>query len=676
MAQAEKINAEEQVNKSKQDEKMEQVKQAEQATQKEQEKGEVKEQVKGQEKVQSKKAEEPKSLSKFNPKRLLIWYSELSRGKKILICLVLSILLFLAVFIPTAVLLKLDSIVFPSTLEGYITQYTDSPIEKAKVCVGNKCDETDDKGFYSIKHLSYGRREVKLSKDGFQEIEQDIDLKRGDNRKDFEMKVEGMKDISGQFLVKGAKLIPDNFLLISGDKVYEIVVQNNGSFTLKNIEIADLNIEISSVDYMDSNYKLDPTKGEIDLGDIILTPAGDISFTPIDFLSQEFLEGTKVNDSEIDVVTRDGKIYIEDLKIGEEGKYVVNKEGYNSKTITVNSIKQGDNAQGELKMSEQGKVVYISNRTGNYNVYISNYDGTEEKLLSGNKGNNTSPYYDQSAGVVYFLSDRDRVKNENGDVIELVYKVDLNTLKATKVTKVNYTDTGSIGTYNLKAGKRLDSREHPDYPNTWQFFFGSVDGTGQKQIFHSADNLYNFSISDSGNLLMYSGSYSDTAKNGVYLYNTQTAKQNRIYETSGDTFAEALVFSSDSNYGLLKVYKSGQSDLVVRDFDKGESTQITTSSSSENNARFGPNNKISFISSRDNQSNIYLVDLDGKNEKRLTKDGKIYEYMWSGDLIFYTSENRLWVVSPDNPEKTYQVSSNAQISNYFNFGSDCCWGTD
>jgi Tol biopolymer transport system component len=603
-----------------------------------------------------------------------MWYQGLSKKRKIIFTVFVSTIFLLGVFSLAAFVLKLDSLVFPSELNGSITQYTGDPVEDARICVGKKCSSSDPEGQYSLKGLTYGKREVSVSKDGFETIKEDVKIKRGQNTKNFELKIPGTKNISGQLSLSTGKLITENFQLISADEYYDIEVAQDRSFTVKNVELSGSTLEIHSPNYIDLSFEVNPADDEINIGSVSLSPAGDVSFKPVDFLTQDFLDGLKVEPAseggKLQVYTKDEKTYVEDLKVGEAIEFNITKDDYNTKAVKVTSLKQGENNQGQLDIVREGKVVYVSNRTGNQNVYIANYDGSAEKMLTGNKGDNYAPYYAADQGIVYFLSDRDKVKNDDGQVMDLAYKVDVGTQVVTKVTKTNYDETGNIGVYNLKAQRRLTSREHPDFPNTWQFFFSNIDGTGVKQVFHSADNLYNFVISDSGNLLMYRGSYSDSTKDGVYLYNTQSGKQNRIYETSDDASAEPTVISADSNYGLLRVYKSGQSDLVVRDFGVGKSTQITASTSYELSARFSPDNEISFMSTRDEQSDLYLVDLDGGNETRITRDGKVSNYLWSDAYILYTSENSLWIIDPDSPEKARKVSDNGQLSYYASFGQD------
>lgn len=611
---------------------------------------------------------------RLSPKRLIRWYSGLGRSKKIIVGTFISFLLMLVVFIPTALVLKLDSLVFPSTLQGYVTDGSEESMKNVKICVGNKCTYSDDEGYYKLHELSYGERQVKVSKEGFQTVSDKLNLKRGGNTKDYELKVQGVKDIMGKFFSKEGELIKVGFKLIAGENVYDIDVEDDGSFVVKNVELQNLTIEIYSPDYLDSSYKIDPSESEIDLGEIDLTPASDISFASVDFLSKEALDSLKVEDvdgeGDYEVEIIEGVSSIQDLEVGASVNFIITKDGYNQKEIEFNDLEQGDNSIGEFPMSKVGKIVYTSSRTGNSNIYLANYDGTEETRLTDNKGDSEYPYYNEQEGVVYFISDRDGIEGENGYVIDLVYKVNVTTAKIEKVSQNNYDDYDGVGTFNLKAMRRVYNREHPDFPDTWQIMSGHINGTGTKQLMHSADSIYNYVLSDSGNLLMYTGTFSDSSNDGVYLFNTQTLQQNRIYENKDNDSATPLVISSDGNYGLLRTVKSGQNDLAVRDFSNGETVQLTNNSTYETQVRFGPDNVISYVSNRDSQNDIYLTDISSKQEQRITESGEVYNYVWVGDLILYSSENQLWIVDPEDPENAFELKINGNISPYFNFSTD------
>jgi len=616
------------------------------------------------------------NLNKLNPKTIWWNFQNLEKKKKIVVVSAGVVVLALILLVPLTFLLKLDSIVFPSKLSGTIAQSGGDPVEDAKVCVGNVCDNTDELGVYYLEGLTYGDRKIKIQVDGFQTLEETVELIRGENLKSFELKVEGVKDIAGILTVKDGELIVANFKLVVGDELYELEVEATGEFLIKDIAMSDLTIRIASPNYKDKSYKVNPAEAQIDIGEIVLIPAGDLQFSPVDWLSLEFIDDVEVSsqieEEELRLSLEGENIVIRDLDLGQSVTANVEKDGYVIKQVGAEKIEQGLLDLGNLGMVKEGKVVYVSSRTGNKNIYVANYDGSEEKMLSGDKGDSYAPYYNAQEGSVTFLSERGGDKDDEGNLISLVYKVSIFSGQITKVSKNEYEDNDNfIGVYNLKAGKRLYSEEHPDYPDTDRVMFGDMNSSGMKQIFHTADNLYDFKISDDGKYVMYKGYYSDSSKNGVYLYNTHNAAQDRIYENEDNEYLDAFTFSPDSKSAIFRIQSGGQIDLFVRNFTTGKTTQLTSNSVSEFWATFNSNSsKVSFITTRDGRSDIYTIELDGKNEKKITNDGKVDRYFWLGDLLFYTSEDKLMVIDSKSPEETQQVSGNAQVSAYTSYWLD------
>ncbi len=98
-----------------------------------------------------------------------------------------------------------------------------------------------------------------------------------------------------------------------------------------------------------------------------------------------------------------------------------------------------------------------------------------------------------------------------------------------------------------------------------------------------------------------------------------------------------------------KHYRGGMADDIwIYDFKTNQTTNLTNDPSQDICPMWGPDNKIYFISDRDNRMNLYSIGLDGKDTKQLTqfkdfdikfpsigKDSIVFEqagYIWRYDL--------------------------------------------
>ena len=98
-----------------------------------------------------------------------------------------------------------------------------------------------------------------------------------------------------------------------------------------------------------------------------------------------------------------------------------------------------------------------------------------------------------------------------------------------------------------------------------------------------------------------------------------------------------------------KHYRGGMADDVwIYDFKTQQTTNLTNNPGQDICPMWGPDNKIYFLSDRDNRMNLYSIDLDGKNTKQIThftdfdikfptigKDSIVFEnagYIWRYDI--------------------------------------------
>ncbi|MBN1331462.1 carboxypeptidase-like regulatory domain-containing protein [Candidatus Dojkabacteria bacterium] len=615
-------------------------------------------------------------------KRVVKKYKELGKTTRIAIWSVFVLGLLCSIAIPVILIFKLDSIIFPSSLDGQVYDYENISIEEARVCIGNKCTNTDSNGEFSLANLTYGKNTIEISQQGYETATMIVNLKRGANFKEFEMQIAGRRDFIGVLNLEKnkGKVVEDDLILNLGENSEPIIVGDDGSFEVKNVEITTERVKIQSPNYKDIEVEVDVSQLVIDLGTRTLEVAGDITFDCTDWLSQIVIEDLKIsgtiNEEEIETINyeqRQAECYIKDLELKDRASLQVVKDGYITKNIEVGSVEQGKNFQEDLQMVREGKLVYTSNRTGNEQIYIANYDGSEEQLLTGNTGRNYSPYFDEANNVVYFLSNRDGKKDDDGDIVDLVYKVDVLTKKITKISSNEYNDNdGNIGAYNLRAGKRAFVKEHPDYPDTYQMWFGNIDGTGNKQLAHTSENesTYFYSISDDGKYVLFQGYYPDSSRNGLYLMNTTNLDKDRIYEPNNEEnkYGEIIEFSSDGKMAMIRERTPQGSDLFIRIFNKGELIKITNTASYEYSPRFSDNSEfVSFVSNRDNKSDIYVVDLSNKEETKITSNGKVDNAFWRDGLLFFSKEDDLWVIDPQNPENERLVTRDSLVSNYYSY---------
>ena len=128
----------------------------------------------------------------------------------------------------------------------------------------------------------------------------------------------------------------------------------------------------------------------------------------------------------------------------------------------------------------------------------------------------------------------------------------------------------------------------------------------------------------------------------VYIFDIETGQQEIVGEFPGMTFAPR--FSPDGNKIIMSYSDPnvGNSEVYILDLATRVSTRITNSSAIDVSASFSPDGKrIVFNSDRSGRRHLYVISSNGKNLKRISREGgSYYTPVWSprGDMIAFTKQ--------------------------------------
>jgi Tol biopolymer transport system component len=142
-----------------------------------------------------------------------------------------------------------------------------------------------------------------------------------------------------------------------------------------------------------------------------------------------------------------------------------------------------------------------------------------------------------------------------------------------------------------------------------------------------------------------------------------------IYALDLATEKVELIFSSDSNISNLSLSKSGNTFAFSQKFGGGEDENeeiCTVDTDGGNFHRLTDNSfmdvypvwssddsEIAFLSWRDNDLDIYLMDNSGANVAKLYDSGKHdADISWEGSHIVFTSNSRIWMMRDDGTQVT------------------------
>jgi Tol biopolymer transport system component/uncharacterized CHY-type Zn-finger protein len=227
------------------------------------------------------------------------------------------------------------------------------------------------------------------------------------------------------------------------------------------------------------------------------------------------------------------------------------------------------------------QLLYASDDSGYWSIYVRDIDSDEEVLLlGGGSNNNSAPVWSPDGTQIAFHSQR----NDNWDI----YVMDA--------------DGNNV--------RRLTTHENGDLFPTW-----SPDGT--QLAFHSTRN----------------GNYD--------LYSIDIASGDLRQLTSDSALEASPSWSPDGRYLVYEAKYSGNSDIYLLDLTDLSRQELVSRAGNDEGAAWSPDGtKIAFGSEQSGQYEIFIINIDGSGLLQLTSNNVNDVFpVWSpdGSQIVYES---------------------------------------
>ena len=157
-------------------------------------------------------------------------------------------------------------------------------------------------------------------------------------------------------------------------------------------------------------------------------------------------------------------------------------------------------------------------------------------------------------------------------------------------------------------------------------------------------------------------------KYGIYVLDLATQKVRLIYSTDEEVYTSALRLNEQGEK-LVFAQKTGETDesteIFTVDIDGQNLEQITDNSYWDLYPAWSPDGtRIAFLSKRDNDLDIYMMNADGSNPHMFYDSGSHdADIDWAGDTIVFTSDNKIWSIKDDGTGLT-QVTNPADAGQW------------
>jgi Tol biopolymer transport system component len=301
------------------------------------------------------------------------------------------------------------------------------------------------------------------------------------------------------------------------------------------------------------------------------------------------------------------------------------------------------------------RIAFMSNRDGNWEIYIMDRDGNNLQNLTNSPARDGLPIHEAGQNKLVFASD------QGGDELD-VFTMNLDGSDVTNVTAMS--SSNEIPIAWSPDGKHVIFAS--DQSGATEIFMIDINGTGllnlserdKAQSFDDwearADRFVLTAMSESGPALLVTNLAGDTHQ----------ALTDGSYPATGGNWSPDGQKISYMAIGP----NSTAIDVYVIDAAGGEPTNLTQSPANDSFPRWSPDgSRIAFVSDRDGNSEIYVMDADGSNQINLTNNPANEaiqgDFAWSPDgtqILFHTDRDdniEIYVMDADGGNQTNLTNS-------------------
>jgi TolB protein len=264
------------------------------------------------------------------------------------------------------------------------------------------------------------------------------------------------------------------------------------------------------------------------------------------------------------------------------------------------------------------KIYFVSNRTGNKEIWQMDYDGANQKQFTNYKSISTMPSVSQDGTKIAFTS------YTGGNPAILIHSLESGrrlpfyNQKASMNATADFTPDGKSIVYASSAS------------GVAQLYMANLDGSNLRRLSSGSSIEVEPKVNPkTGNSLVFVSGRSGPQQ--IYRMNIDGADVQRL--SSGEGQASNPAWHPNGThvaFAWTRGYDPGNFNIFVMDVASREYVQLTFGAGRNENPTWAPDGRhIVFASNRSGSMQIWTMMADGKDPKRLTTQGRNEMPVWS-----------------------------------------------
>ena len=258
-------------------------------------------------------------------------------------------------------------------------------------------------------------------------------------------------------------------------------------------------------------------------------------------------------------------------------------------------------------------IAFSSDRTGNKEIFTMDYDGADQRRVTGHRSTSMSPAWSPNGSSLAYTS------FFNGP--PSLYLADVASGRKRPIIT-----SGSLNSSPSFAsdGRRVAFARSLD--GNIEIFTTDIDGGNMRRLTNSNAIETNPAWSPKGGEIAFTSSRAGNPH--IYLMDAEGANQRRL--TYDGTYNDGAAWSPEGDLIAYTSRRDGRFQIAITNVVTLETQVLTTGAGESESPTFSPDGrKIAFTSKRGGSKQIYIMDLDGGNLRQVTTEGNNDLADWS-----------------------------------------------
>ena len=288
----------------------------------------------------------------------------------------------------------------------------------------------------------------------------------------------------------------------------------------------------------------------------------------------------------------------------------------------------------------QAQIAFVSERDGNFEIYMMDADGKNQRRLTNNDFPDTNPSWSPDGRRIIFVSERNKNIAAEEEPIMIGGGIIIGDMR--KRPQIYMMDAD--GKNQQRLSNEFVAEWHPSWSpdgrriaftssgamdvagGHWRIYVMDADGGNKQNLSNEGEDDYYPSWSPDGKRIAFVSIRDGRGNLDIYVMNADGSNQQRLtenpdheWEPSWSPDGEHIAFTSSE----LPDVMPANSDIYVIDADGKNRRKLTKNRSRNTDPSWAPDGKrIAFVSNRDGNYEIYVMNADGARQvRRRTKDG-------------------------------------------------------